>query len=107
MCLQDARAHKKKIDWSALLEAAGLGEDRLVREINLRLDAKVSKFYKGEFLGDFEDNRTRMQATELLADLLGKKKAEIDLNHHLDDGLTLVLRGGDAQRDAGTAPETE
>lgn len=40
----------------------------------------------------------------------GKPGEHVNLDGKLglhDDGLTLVLRGGDAQRDAGTAPETE
>jgi len=60
-----------------MLEAAGLGYDRLLAEVDARLNAKVTKHYKDEELGDFEDNTTRTRATELLADILGVRKKEI------------------------------
>ena len=74
------KTNKKKIDWSAKLEAAGLSEDRLLQELEKRLNAKVTKFYQDENLGEFEDNTTQQRATELLADLLGKKKNQIELS---------------------------
>jgi hypothetical protein len=58
-----------------------MGEERLLSEINKRLQAKFTKFYKNKKLGDFEDNITRQRATELLAEILGKRKSQIDLHH--------------------------
>ena len=81
--IQNAETHKKKIDWQGKLEAAGLGEERLLREINRRLKAKVTKYWQGVSLGDHVDNATRQRATELLAELLGKKKLELSLNTEL------------------------
>jgi hypothetical protein len=74
----------KKVDWPRLLEEAGLGEMRLVRELNKRLNAMITKYWQDKSLGDFEDNSTRMRATELLADLLGKRKSEVAITGGLE-----------------------
>lgn len=66
-----------------MLESAGLGEDRLAVEINKRLAAKVTKFHQDKIVCDVEDNATRMRATELLADLLHKRKTELDVHTDL------------------------
>jgi hypothetical protein len=68
-----------KVDWPKMLESAGLGETRLAREIEARLTAMETKFYQAQVIGDFEDNGTRMRATELLSRLLGKDKAALAL----------------------------
>lgn len=70
------------MDWPRLLESAGLGEIRLLREVEKQLTATVTKYYQDQSLGDHTDNAVRMRATELLADLLGKRKAELDV--HVD-----------------------
>jgi len=74
----------RKTDWPRLLESANLGEMRLIRELEARLQAKVTKHYQDQKLGEFEDNATRMKATELLADLLGKRKSELAISGHLE-----------------------
>jgi len=74
---------KKKIDWQRLLEASDLGEERLLREIERRLNARITKYFKDISLGEHTDNAVRMRATELLADLLGKRKAELLLHHDI------------------------
>jgi 2-phospho-L-lactate guanylyltransferase (CobY/MobA/RfbA family) len=66
-----------------LLEAAGLGEERLLREIRKRLDARITKYFKDVSLGEHTDNAVRMRATELLADLLGKRRTDINLHSDL------------------------
>ena len=66
-----------------MLESAGLGEVRLVREIEKQLNAVVTRYFKDTSLGEHTDNAVRMRATELLADLLGKRKAELTLHHDL------------------------
>jgi hypothetical protein len=78
-----AQAHKKKVDWPRLLESAGLGEMRLIREIENQLNAKITKYYQDQSLGDHTDNAVRMRATELLADLLGKRKADLTVHHDI------------------------
>jgi hypothetical protein len=67
-----------------MLESAGLGEMRLLRELEKRLGAMETHFYQDQVVADCEDNGTRMRATDLLADLLGKRKAEVAISGHLD-----------------------
>ena len=75
---------REKVDWPRLMESAGLGELRTLREVDARLKATKVEFYQGQIVKDkdgnpllLEDNGTRMRATELLVDLNGKRKLEI------------------------------
>lgn len=72
---------KTKISWDQLLEEAGLGETRLMMELDKRLNAEHERFYQDKSLGTFEDNQTRMKATDLLADILGVKKREVKIDN--------------------------
>ena len=63
-----------------MLEAADLGDLRIARELNKMLSAKVTKYYQDKSLGDHTDNAVRMRALELLADLNGKRKTDINLH---------------------------
>ncbi|HWP69363.1 MAG TPA: hypothetical protein VN437_08670, partial [Rectinemataceae bacterium] len=56
-----------------------------------RLHAKKAEFYEGRQVSVVEDNGTRMRATLLLADLHGKRKADIDVNLHRDDDLSVYF----------------
>jgi hypothetical protein len=73
------------------LAAAGLDDLRLAKDIRMLLRAKKSEFYQGIKVADCTDNSTRMRAVELLAELLGRKKSELNLHVNDDDGLTLIL----------------
>ena len=73
------------------LEELGRGMDRLFRERDKRLNAEITKHFKGMSLGQFEDNKTRMEATKLLADILGLRKSQLDVNHGLQSGTFGVL----------------
>ncbi len=53
---------------------------RLANEVDKRLNSMVTKFHGAKKLGDFEDNATRMRATELLADLRGKRKTQLNIS---------------------------
>lgn len=68
---------RKKVDWPKLLEAADLGETRLLRELNKRLSATESLAFEGHVVGHVDDNRTRMEGTKLLAKILGKEKVDV------------------------------
>jgi hypothetical protein len=68
--------------WPKILEASNLAEMRFVRELDARLKAVVTKHYQDKSLGEFEDNGTRMRATELLGRILGKDAQRVDL--HID-----------------------
>jgi len=72
---------KKKADFEQLLEAGGLGLDRLALELEKGLNAKTTKFYQDEPLGDFEDNTVQQRARELLADFHGKRRQKVDVEH--------------------------
>lgn len=65
---------KNKLSERGLLEAYDLGDDRLFRELNERLESMKTEFYKGKPIAECIDNTTRMRATELLADILGRRK---------------------------------
>jgi hypothetical protein len=77
--ISDAEEHKKKVDWPALLDQAGLGDDRLVIEINRRLN-EVRTVISKHGVVDSPDGSTRMRATELLAELRGKRKTSLSLS---------------------------
>ncbi len=73
--------HKKKIGDEAFqkkLEMAGLGEMRFLQELGKRYEATETKFYKGMAIAYVEDNATRMAATNLHANLLGKLKSQVE-----------------------------
>ena len=76
------RRIRAKIPWEQILSEAGLGEVRLMRKLEELLEATFTKYYQNVSLGDHTDNATRMRATELLAELLGRRKADISL--HVD-----------------------
>ena len=80
------------------LEAAGLGEIRLLKELDSKLQAKVTKYYQDQSLGDHEDNTTQMRATELLAELLGKRKTSVE--HSGPGGVPLSIQYELVQPDA-------
>ena len=63
-----------KVLGSRLMEAYGLDDARLAQELDLRLKANTERFFKDESLGIFDDNATRMRATELLSDFLKKRE---------------------------------
>lgn len=63
-----------------------MGEERLLREIRQRLRAKTTHFWQDHAITDRKDNATRMRATELLADLHGKRKAELNVSGKLEIG---------------------
>jgi hypothetical protein len=72
------RRIKAKVDWPRLMESAGHGEIRLLRELDKRLNQQKTIVADKQAL-DVEDGPTRMRATELLADLLGKRKSQLEV----------------------------
>jgi len=84
------RKIKDKVSWEQLLSEAGLGADRLLYELEQRLKAKTTKHYQDKSLGEFEDNNTRMRATELLSDILGVKQKEISIDHTYHGHVVLI-----------------
>lgn len=88
---QDAPTHKKKANFEELLESGGLGEDRLVKELEKGLNAKFAKYYQDEFLCELDDNTVQQRARELLADLLGQRKQKVDVEHSGMVGASVVL----------------
>jgi hypothetical protein len=71
---------KSKVDWPRLMESAGLGEMRLLQEIEKRYGAMETHFYQDKVVAECEDNGTRMRATELHADLLGRRKNQLEVS---------------------------
>ncbi len=71
---------KEKMDWGKLMNSVGLGEARLLQELNRHLRMKKDIFYLGKVVeGDWDDSTIQLRATELLADLLGKRKHALEL----------------------------
>jgi len=74
------KAIKAKMNWGELMDAAGLGDARLLQELTRHLKMKKVTFWQGqEIEGDFEDATVQLKATEILADLLGKRKHALEL----------------------------
>jgi hypothetical protein len=71
------RVIRRKAGFHDRLEAFGLGEARLAAEIEKRLNAMTARYYQDQSLGNFEDNATRMRATELLAQMNGALTKDI------------------------------
>ena len=71
---------RRKTEYRELLDAANLGDTRLLREVNKRFRAMRTEFYQGEAVAVVTDNTNRQRNTELLADLLGRRKTEIELS---------------------------
>ena len=82
---------KAKAKWSQLLEENGLDDFALIRSIKEMLNARTTKFYMDTIVCTLKDNATRMKATELLADLRGKRKGQIDLYVDLPIPATVVI----------------
>ncbi len=102
---------KEKHDWDQLLSDAGLGYERIFPKLEEMLEAKITKFYQDESLGEFTDNATRMRALELLTDLHGRRKqivehqgtitfAEAIIKNYQDHRLRVV--SNDEHSDSGT-----
>lgn len=80
---------KKKDCWIDILEAAGLDDMRLASSLDALLMAKKTEFYQGVPVAEVEDNSTRIRATELLAELRGRRKHEVSVVSELPQ---LVMR---------------
>ncbi|WP_321991514.1 hypothetical protein [Marispirochaeta aestuarii] len=63
-----------------MLSASGLDYFRLVGKLNQLLEAKKVVHYQGEEVGVYEDGIVQEKATELLAELLGVRKGQLDIN---------------------------
>jgi len=73
-----------------MMEVAGLGENRLVKEIQKGLRAKITKHTaKGEKIGVFEDNTTRARTRELLAKVLIGDKKTVEVTTKQESSLDL------------------
>lgn len=69
---------KDKYDWDRLLDEAGLGYERIYAKLEEMLEATMVKHYKGEELGPYTDNATRMRALELLVELHGRRRQVVE-----------------------------
>ena len=63
-----------------MLKAGGLDYLRLVRKLDQLLEAKRVAHYQGEEVGAYDDGSVQARAAELLAELLGLRKGQLDLN---------------------------
>ncbi|MBQ7746505.1 MAG: hypothetical protein IJT92_03530 [Spirochaetia bacterium] len=72
-CKFFAKARAKLNDQDRL-KIYNLGADRLMMELDKRLNAKSPIIYQGRVTGQIDDNFTRQRATELLAKIHGIDK---------------------------------
>ena len=63
-----------------MLQAYGLGKDRLFQEINKRLEATKTLVSKGEIVAEVPDETVRMSATQLLADIHKMRGPQTQIN---------------------------
>ena len=71
---------RQKSQFQDLLVAGNLDDLRLIREINKRFRAKRTEFYQGKAVATLTDNTNLQRNTELLADILGRRKTEVELS---------------------------
>jgi len=102
---------KENCNWDRLLSESGLGYERIFPKLEEMLEAKVTKFYQDESLGEFTDNATRMRALELLTDLHGRRKQVVEHQGTITftdaiiqnyENRQLRLVGNDEHSDSGT-----
>ena len=74
-----SRIRTKTTDWERILKLANLDDFTLALEVRKKLRAKKSEFYQGSAVATVQDNGTQMRAVELLADLLGRRKAAVPI----------------------------
>jgi hypothetical protein len=72
---------RKKECWREALEAAGLDDISLAYEIKRLLRMKKVTYYEGKPIGKDDDAFIQLRAVELLAELLGKRKNQVDIKH--------------------------
>jgi len=66
--------------WRDILAAADIDDLSLAGDLNWARLATRSEFYQGLSVAVVTDNVTRMRAIELIAELLGHKKAALELS---------------------------
>lgn len=73
---------------------------RLAEEVLRLLRIKKVTYYEGQAVGYDDDGFIQLKATELLAELLGKRKNQVDVNHGLQPGsYGVLLVSGPSSRD--------
>ena len=77
--------------------SAHLDDFRLASKLDELLEANTDVFYKGRKVATVSDNGTRARSNELLAELLGRKK--LDLNLVTDLPQVIMQLHPDAKRD--------
>lgn len=82
---------RAKLSKSEELEMRNLGRSRVFAELEKRLNANVTEFYKGLKVTDCEDNTTRMKATELLARINGLLEAPQENDYGKDLGKPIKI----------------
>lgn len=105
-CRMLARLRKSPALWQDILAAAEIDNYTLASDLHRMRTAKKTEFYQGEAVADVEDNGTQMRAIELIAELLGHKKA-IDLSGVITIRYEKDVDAGFTKRDdsSGSNPE--
>ncbi len=81
-------------DFRAILEARGLDDIRLAREIDRLLQVQRTYISPNGQTVTYDDGQTQVKAAQMLQDVLGHNAAhEINLNNRPAEGLTLNLLG--------------
>lgn len=94
-CRMERRLRETPALWEEILRAAGIDDYTLAADLNRMRSARRIEFYHGHQIADVADNNVQMRAVELIAELLGHKRAG-----SLDVSGTLTVRY-EADTDAG------
>jgi hypothetical protein len=99
--LREIRTQKT---FEEILDEYGLDDYRLVGEMNRLLHLKRPVFYQGVQCGEHEDGQTQAKMVELLAELRGRKKLDVELR----GGMPLIIVHSDSEEsDAENTPEED
>lgn len=76
----EKRIRAKGLAWMQVLEAAEIDDLSLAGDLNWARTAMRTEFYQGNAVATVTDNGTRMRAIELTAEILGHRKAAVELS---------------------------
>ena len=76
--------------WQGILAAAEIDDYTLAGALNWALSAMKTEFYQGQAVAEVQDNGVRMQAVQLLAELLGHRKNAVEITGRVDFGAAIA-----------------
>lgn len=86
----EKRLRERPVLWQTILAAVELDDYTLGGALNWALQATKTEFYQGQRVAEVEDNGTRMQAIQLLTEILGHRKNAVELTGRVDFGAAIA-----------------